>query len=83
MKRLHFGILLLCALLLLLPMSAFAAGDEAAQLFYVTDEVGILKDTEHNALEEKAAKIAAAYEFSPYIIVVEDYRDYNIPGDIF
>lgn len=74
---------LLLALCLLLPLggAALASGEMAVP--YVTDTVGLLTQEEVLALEAQAEQIAADYGCAPYILVVENYRDYEDTSDVF
>lgn len=75
-KRLLTLILIALALTLLLPTAAFAAGEDAAQLPHVTDNAGLLSDTQRQTLETRAAMISAQHECSVYIVTVDDYERY-------
>lgn len=74
---------LLLALCLLLPLggAALASGEMAVP--YVTDTAGLLTQAEVMALEEQAEQIAADYGCTPYILVVENYREYEDTDDVF
>ena len=74
---------LLLALCLLLPLggAALASGEMAVP--YVTDTAGLLTQAEVMALEGQAEQIAADYGCAPYILVVENYREYEDTGDVF
>ena len=74
---------LLLALCLILPLggAALASGEMAVP--YVTDTAGLLTQAEALALEEQAEQIAADYGCAPYILVVENYRDYEDTNDAF
>lgn len=74
---------LLLALCLLLPLggAALASGEMAVP--YVTDAAGLLTQAEVLALEGQAEQIAADYGCAPYILVVENYRDYEDTSDVF
>ena len=74
---------LLLALCLLLPLggAALASGEMAVP--YVTDTAGLLTQAEVMALEGQAEQIAADYGCAPYILVVENYREYEDTDDVF
>lgn len=73
------SILILMSLLLLLslPVTAFAAGDEKAELYHVTDLYGLLSTEETGKLESLAENISSRNGCSVYVLVVKDYRDYD------
>ena len=76
MKRL-LSLLLGLLLCLLLSAAAFADGEDAAQLSHITDEAGLLSDSQRAALEADAQSIADKYQCGIYIVTVGDYRDYS------
>lgn len=78
MKKRLFASLLL-ALCLLLPLG----GAALAAVSYVTDEAGLLSAGEIQALESRAGQIAEEYGCAPYILLVQDFRDYVDTYDIF
>ena len=71
-KKLLLTLLLALALLLGLSASAFAE----ARLDYVTDEAGILSETERTELNARAGRISEQYQCGVYVVIVNDYRSY-------
>lgn len=69
-------ILLTLLLLLTLPVTALAAGEQHAQLDHVTDLYGLLEEEDAEYLEAFAAQISSRYGVSIYLLVVEDYLVY-------
>ena len=76
MKTRRFLLWILALVLLLtVPMAAFAAADDSdAKLRYVTDASNLLTEEQEAALEARAQEISQEYEFSVYIIALDDYR---------
>ena len=67
--------MLLALCLLLAPMTVFAESN--AQLNYVTDDVGILTDSQWEDLEQRAQQVSEEYQCGVYMITVDDYTDYS------
>ena len=78
-KKLLISLLLALCLLTGLGGSALAAGSSDV---YVMDMAGLLSGSELSQLEAVASGIARDYGCTPYIITLEDYRDYG-SGDVF
>ena len=78
-KKLLISLLLAACLLTGLGGNALAAAEYSA--VYVTDRAGLLTGNERAQLESMASGIARDYGCAPYIITLEDYRDYG-SGDI-
>lgn len=81
MKRLLVSLLLALSLILVLGSTASAAG--LTEIPYVTDTVGLITQEEARELETQAEWIAETYGCAPYILVVEDFRDYEDTESIF
>ena len=80
-KKITLSLLLALCLVLSLGGAALASGEMAVP--YVTDAAGLLTQDEVLALEAQAEQIAEDYGCAPYILVVENYRDYEDTTDIF
>ena len=80
-KKSILSLLLALCLVLSLGGAALASGEMAVP--YVTDAAGLLTQDEVLALEAQAEQIAEDYGCAPYILVVENYRDYEDTTDIF
>lgn len=80
-KKVMLSFLLALCLVLTLGGAALASGEMAVP--YVTDAAGLLTQGEILALEERAEQIAEDYGCAPYILVVENYRDYEDTNDVF
>lgn len=77
MKRRLACILLAALLLLGLCCTAFAeAPVTEAQLWNITDTVGLLTSDEDQSLEERAEEISAQYGVGVYLLILEDYSEY-------
>ena len=74
---------LLLALCLVLSLGGVALASSQITMPHVTDAVGLLTQDEVLALEAQAEQIAEDYGCAPYILVVENYRDYEDTTDIF
>ena len=70
-----FVSVLLALCLLLAPMTVFAESN--AQLNYVTDDAGILTDSQWEDLEQRAQQVSEEYQCGVYMITVDDYTDYR------
>ena len=73
MKKILSPVLAVLLLIICLSVPAFAD----AQLNHVTDEAGILYDSDIAALEERAAAVSEQYDCGVYIVTVEDFTDYS------
>ena len=76
---------LLCLLLVLVTALALcgsvaAAAQTGAQLNYVTDAAGLLREGERARLEKMAEAVSQKYRVGVYIVTVEDFRDYHADG---
>ena len=80
-KKITLSLLLALCLVLSLGGAALASGEMAVP--YVTDAAGLLTQDEVLALEAQAEQIAEDYGCAPYILVVENYRDYEDTYDAF
>jgi len=80
-KKLLVSLLLAACTLVSLGGAAWADGQTASP--YVTDAVGLLTPEECQALESQAGQIADAYGCAPYILVVENFQDYEDTADVF
>ncbi len=79
MKRKFFCSLLAVAAMLTLCVSTAYA---EAQLYYVTDEAGLLTESEDLQLESMAESVSKQYGVGVYIVTVDDYQNYGT-GDVF
>lgn len=79
MKRRIVSLLLVLCMLGLLAVSAYAQTSES-QLSYITDEAGLLQDTQIQRLEQMAQAAANRYAVGVYIVTVEDYREFDPAG---
>ena len=73
MKKFLPSVLAVLLLIVCLSIPAFAD----AQLSYVTDDAGILYDSDISALEERAAAVSEQYGCGVYIVTVENFTDYS------
>ena len=73
MKKFLSSVLAVLLLIVCLSIPAFAD----AQLSYVTDDAGILYDSDISALEERAAAVSEQYGCGVYIVTVEDFTDHS------
>ena len=73
---------LLLALCLVLSLGGVALASSQITMPHVTDAVGLLTQDEVLALEAQAEQIAEDYGCAPYILVVENYRDYEDTYDV-
>ena len=79
MKRKFFCFLLaVAAMLTLCVNTAFAE----AQLYYVTDEAGLLTESEDIELEAMAESVSKQYGVGVYIVTVDNYQNYGT-GSVF
>ena len=77
MKRRLACIVLAALLLLGLCCTAFAeAPATEAQLWNITDTVGLLTSDEDLTLEARAEEISAQYGVGIYLLILEDYSEY-------
>ena len=78
MKRRLACIVLAALLLLGLCCTAFAEAPAAteAQLWNITDTVGLLTSDEDLTLEARAEEISAQYGVGIYLLILEDYSEY-------
>ena len=73
MKKFLSSVLAVLLLIICLSVPAFAD----AQLNHVTDDAGILYDSDIAALEERAAAVSEQYDCGVYIVTVGDFTDYS------
>ena len=73
MKKFLSSVLAVLLLIICLSVPAFAD----AQLNHVTDDAGILYDSDIAALEERAAAVSEPYDCGVYIVTVGDFTDYS------
>ncbi len=76
------SVLLILTVLLLPVTAADSWMDQKPKLDHVTDNAGLLTNTQQQNLENKAQAIESTYGFGVYIITVEDFRDYD-NNDVF
>ena len=75
-KRVICLLLVLTAVLALCgSVSVMASG---AELYYVTDDAGILTEEEDLKLEAMAEQVSQTYGVGVYIVTVEDYEEFEI-----
>ena len=77
-KILTLALALMAALLL--TTSSFAADENIG---YVTDNAGILTESERDFLEQTAEDISTKYGFGVYIVTVDDFREFTDSYDVF
>ncbi len=82
MKRRLLSLLLILLLLAALLPAAFAeapAAEEtpAPDFPYVLDQAGLLRDSQREALEQKAAALSEQHQCALYIVTVQDHTQYN------
>ena len=80
MKKRLLCLLLVLVTALALCVSAAAAVQTGAQLNYVTDAAGLLREGERARLEKMAEAVSQKYRVGVYIVTVEDFRDYHADG---
>ena len=80
MKKRLLCLLLVLVTALALCVSAAAAAQTGAQLNYVTDAAGLLREGERARLEKMAEAVSQKYRVGVYIVTVEDFRDYGHPS---
>ena len=80
MKKRLLCLLLVLVTALALCVSAAAAAQTGAQLNYVTDAAGLLREEERARLEKMAEAVSQKYRVGVYIVTVEDFRDYHADG---
>ena len=80
MKKRLLCLLLVLVTALALCVSAAAAAQTGAQLNYVTDAAGLLREGERARLEKMAEAVSQKYRVGVYIVTVEDFRDYHADG---
>ena len=73
MKKRFFALLLALLLLASLAPAALAEAEVPTMIY---DLYGILDDDSYDMLETVAEDIAERYDFYPYIVTLDDYRDY-------
>ena len=61
---------------------AMAVGFDEAELYFVTDEAGLLSEQEWSDLEARAEEISLKYECGVYIIVVDNFTNYTDGNDV-
>ena len=64
----------LLVLVFLLGLSAFVSAE--SQLWYITDDAGILTSDENTELEAYAQSVSETYGVGVYIVTIDDYSDY-------
>lgn len=74
---------LLLALCLILSLGGAALASGQMPIPYVTDAAGLLTQEDVLALEKQAEQITQSYGCAPYILVVENFRDYEDSYDIY
>ena len=72
MKKRIASILLALTLLVCLSVSVFAE----SQLYYITDDAGILTEAENTQFEQYAQSVSQTYGVGVYVITINNYEDY-------
>ena len=75
MKKRISSLLAVMALALFLCVPALAAGFDEAELYFVTDEAGLLSEQEWSDLEARAEEISLKYKCGVYIIAVDNFKN--------
>ena len=83
MKKRISALLATMVLALLLCVPALATGFDAAELYFVTDEAGLLSDQEWLELETRAEEISREYKCGVYIILLDDFTAYTNDETIY
>ena len=73
-------LLLTFIIALVFCVNVSATEQTGAQLYYVTDEAGLLSENENMMLEKMAETVSQKYGIGVYIVTVEDYRDFHSEG---
>ncbi len=68
--------LLSVLLALLLAANIGICANAQARIDYVTDEAGILGETERMEIRDLAGNMSEQYDFGIFVVIVDDYRDY-------
>ena len=82
MKRKFLCFVLVIAAMLSISVSAALAEETEAQLYYITDEAGLLTEEEDLYLEDLAESVSKEYGVGVYVVTVDDYQNYG-SGDVF
>ena len=82
MKKRISSLLTVMALALFLCVPALAAGFDEAELYFVTDEAGLLSEQEWSDLEARAEEISLKYKCGVYIIAVDNFANYADGNDV-
>ena len=79
MKKALFSLLLGLLLALFLPAAACAAESaEAPESFpFLLDNAGLLRDSQREALESRAAELSETHGCSLYVVTLQDHRQFN------
>ena len=80
MKKRIRCLLLAFIIALVFCVNVSATEQTGAQLYYVTDEAGLLSENENMMLEKMAETVSQKYGIGVYIVTVEDYRDFHSEG---
>lgn len=78
MKKRISALLLGLCLILLFPATVFAAS--GANFAHVTDNAGLLTDSEAQQLEAMAEEVSSQYGVGIYLMTIDDFRDYDTRG---
>lgn len=82
MKKRISSLLAVMALALFLCVPALAAGFDEVELYFVTDEAGLLSEQEWSDLEARAEEISLKYKCGVYIIAVNNFANYADGNDV-
>lgn len=74
MKKIRAAVLLL--VFVVLAAMPVQASDDVSSV-YIWDTAGLMSDGERDALQEKAAAIAEAYQCGCYVVTVDDFQTYG------
>lgn len=83
MKKRISALLATMVLAILLCVPALATGFDAARLYFVTDEAGLLSEQEWLELETRAEEISLKYKCGVYIILLDDFTAYTNDETIY
>ena len=83
MKKRIISLFVTLILFISLCVPVLAAGFEEAELYFVTDDVGVLSDPEWEQLEQQAEDISVQYQCGVYVILVDDFTNYTYDDTVY